>query len=51
MLLPFPDDVDSGSFAELVPGFAETPLGDGVEATVDRFRELLAEGLLVAPGS
>ena len=51
LLLPFPGDVDSGSFAELVPGFAETPLGDGVEATVDRFRELLAEGLLVAPGS
>ena len=49
--LPFPDDVDSGSFAELVPGFVETPLGDGVEATVDRFRELLAEGLLVAPRS
>ena len=30
----FPDNMDGGSFAELVAGFVETPLGDGVEATV-----------------
>ena len=31
------------------PGFAETPLAEGVAATVDRFRALLAEGLVQPP--
>jgi len=42
--LPFPEEVDSSSFAALVPEHADTPFDDGVRATVDRFRELLAEG-------
>ena len=47
--LPFPEEVDSGSFDELVPNFAETPLGEGVSATIERFRALLSEGLVAAP--
>jgi UDP-glucuronate 4-epimerase len=44
VLLPFPEEVDSASFAALVPGFEETPLDEGVAATVERFRTLLSEG-------
>ena len=33
------------------PDFAETPLADGVAATVDRFRALLAEGLVQPPAA
>ena len=44
--LPFPGAVDSGSFRALVPGFADTPLADGVRETIDRFRELHARGLV-----
>jgi nucleoside-diphosphate-sugar epimerase len=47
--LPFPDEVDGDSFAELVPGFGVTALADGVEETIERFRDLLARGLLRAP--
>jgi nucleoside-diphosphate-sugar epimerase len=47
--LPFPEEADSRSFAASFPGFAETPLADGVAATVDRFRTLLAEGLVQPP--
>ncbi len=47
--LPFPEEVDSASFTAGFPEFAETPLADGVAATVDRFRTLLAEGLVTAP--
>ena len=47
--LPFPEEVDSASFAAAFPGFAETPLAEGVAATVDRFRALLAEGLVQPP--
>lgn len=47
--LPFPGEVDSASFAALVPGFVETPLAEGVRETIDRFRELLARGLLQSP--
>lgn len=42
--LPFPEEVDATSFAALVPGFAETPLAEGVSGTIDRFRTLLSEG-------
>src|SRR3954469_25151194 len=45
--LPFPEQVDSTSFAALVPGFEETPLEQGVSATIDRFRQLLSEGKVV----
>ncbi len=47
--LPLPEESDSSSFTSLVPGFAETPLADGVEQTMARFRELLAAGLVSAP--
>jgi nucleoside-diphosphate-sugar epimerase len=45
--LPFPAEVDSSSFAELLPGFADTPLEEGVRSTIERFRTLLAEGKVV----
>jgi nucleoside-diphosphate-sugar epimerase len=47
--LPFPEQVDSASFTAAFPDFAETPLADGVTATVERFRALLAEGLVQPP--
>jgi nucleoside-diphosphate-sugar epimerase len=47
--LPFPEEVDSASFTAGFPDFAETPLADGVAATVDRFRVLLEEGLVQPP--
>ena len=47
--LPFPEELDSSSFTAAYPEFAETPLEDGVAATVDRFRALLAEGLVQPP--
>lgn len=47
--LPFPDEIDSASFRELVPDFVPTPLGEGVRSTIDRFRTLLTEGLVAAP--
>jgi nucleoside-diphosphate-sugar epimerase len=42
--LPFPEQVDSASFAAGYPGFDETPLDEGVADTIDRFRTLLSEG-------
>lgn len=47
--LPFPDEVDGGSFAELVPDFDVTALSDGVEETIERFRDLLDRGLVRTP--
>jgi UDP-glucuronate 4-epimerase len=47
--LPFPEEVDSSSFTAAYPDFVETPLDEGVAATVDRFRALLAEGLVQPP--
>jgi UDP-glucuronate 4-epimerase len=47
--LPFPEDTDAGSFAEVAPGFTATPLADGVRATVERFRGLLADGRISPP--
>jgi len=47
--LPFPEEADSASFTASFPGYAETPLADGVAATVERFRALLAEGLVHPP--
>ena len=49
--LPFPEEIDSGSFAEIVPGFVPTPLAEGVRTTIERFRELLAGGVLPAPAT
>jgi hypothetical protein len=47
--LPFPEDTDAASFAELAPGFTTTPLAEGVHATVERFRGLLADGRISPP--
>jgi UDP-glucuronate 4-epimerase len=49
VVLPFPEETDATSFRELVPEFEDTPLDEGVELTMRRFRELLAEGLVTAP--
>jgi nucleoside-diphosphate-sugar epimerase len=49
--LPFPEEADGSSYLALVPGFAETPLADGVRATIDRFRVLLGDGRISAPVS
>jgi nucleoside-diphosphate-sugar epimerase len=48
-VLPFPEETDATSFLELVPGFADTPLVEGVADTIDRFRALLAAGLVTYP--
>jgi UDP-glucuronate 4-epimerase len=47
--LPFAEEMDASSFHALVPSFAETPLDQGVEQTMTRFRQLLSEGLVTAP--
>jgi len=47
--LPFLEEIDGSSFAGLVPGFAETPLEEGVAATIERFRVLVADGRVVPP--
>jgi UDP-glucuronate 4-epimerase len=47
--LPFPAEVDTTSFAELDPTFVQTPLADGVGETIERFRDLLARGLIAPP--
>ncbi len=48
-LLPFPEELDSTSFASIAPGFVETPLARGVGATMQRFEALLSDGLVSAP--
>jgi nucleoside-diphosphate-sugar epimerase len=47
--LPFPEEADGATFGSLVPGFTLTPLADGVQSTVERFRALLAAGRIAAP--
>jgi nucleoside-diphosphate-sugar epimerase len=47
--LPFPEDTDAASFTEVVPGFTATSLVEGVRATVERFRSLLADGRISPP--
>jgi hypothetical protein len=49
--LPFPEETDSGSFAEIVPGFVQTPFTEGVRSTIERFRSLLEVGALTAPAN
>jgi UDP-glucuronate 4-epimerase len=49
--LPFPAEADSSSFDDVVPGFVSTPLRDGVRSTVERFRALLASGVLPTPST
>jgi nucleoside-diphosphate-sugar epimerase len=36
--LPFPDELDSSTFAEIVGSVPLTPLSDGVAATIAHFR-------------
>lgn len=48
--LPFPDGVDDGGLYEAFPELVQTPLDQGVEATVDHFRRLLEAGALAPPG-
>ncbi len=48
-VLPFPEETDDSSFRALFPDFRETTLEEGVRMTIDRFRQLLAEGLVTAP--
>jgi nucleoside-diphosphate-sugar epimerase len=47
--LPFPSDVDDASFTALVGGVVSRPLADGVADGVERFRALLAAGLVQPP--
>jgi UDP-glucuronate 4-epimerase len=47
--LPFPAEVDSRSFTELVGGPVMRPLEDGVGEALRRFERLLADGLVKPP--
>jgi nucleoside-diphosphate-sugar epimerase len=47
--LPFPGEVDGGSFVELLGGSVNRPLADGVADAVERFRDLLQRGLVAPP--
>lgn len=47
--LPFPSGVDGSSFAALAGGDMFRPVADGVADAMERFRSLLAEGLVDAP--
>jgi UDP-glucuronate 4-epimerase len=47
--LPFPSDVDDASFTALVGGPVSRPLAEGVADAVERFRALLAAGLVQPP--
>ena len=47
--LPFPPGVDGSSFVELIGGSVMRPIEDGVRESLERFRELLADGRVKAP--
>ena len=47
--LPFPPGVDGSSFVELIGGSVMRPIEDGVRDSLERFRELLADGRVKAP--
>jgi UDP-glucuronate 4-epimerase len=47
--LPFPPGVDGSSFVELIGGSVVRPIEDGVRESLERFRELLADGRVKAP--
>lgn len=44
--LPFPGEADGSSFVELIGGSVNRPLADGVADSIERFRRLLAQGLV-----
>ena len=47
--LPFPPGLDGSSFAELIGGSVMRPVEAGVSESLERFRELLADGRVKAP--
>jgi UDP-glucuronate 4-epimerase len=47
--LPFPAGVDGSSFAELIGGSVMRPIEAGVADSLERFRELLADGRVKPP--
>jgi nucleoside-diphosphate-sugar epimerase len=47
--LPFPSSIDASSFGSMVGEIHETSLVDGVDETVRRFRQLMADGVIEAP--
>ena len=47
--LPFPSGVDGSSFVELIGGSVMRSIDDGVRESLDRFREMLADGRVKAP--
>jgi nucleoside-diphosphate-sugar epimerase len=49
--LPFSGEADGSSFVELLGGSVNRPLADGIADAVERFRRLLATGLVVPPAS
>lgn len=48
-LLPFPEEVDARSLSEAIGEIVDTPVDTAVAETIDRFRRLLADGLVVPP--
>lgn len=46
--LPFPDDLPDGELRALIGAPPRTPLADGVAETIDRFRRLIAAGIVPA---
>lgn len=49
--LPFPAEADGSSFVELVGGSVNRPLAEGIADAIERFRRLLARGLVAPPAS
>jgi hypothetical protein len=47
--LPFPPSMDGSSFVELIGGSTMRPIDAGVSDSIERFRELLADGRVKAP--
>ena len=47
--LPFPPSVDGASFVELIGGSVMRPIEAGVTESIERFREMLADGRVKAP--
>jgi UDP-glucuronate 4-epimerase len=47
--LPFPPSMDGSSFAELIGGSVMRPIDAGVTESLERFREMLADGRVKAP--
>jgi UDP-glucuronate 4-epimerase len=50
VLLPFPEEVDARSLERLIGHIDETPFGAAVADTVERFRALLADGVIGTSG-